>query len=76
MTRTLAAAALMSLALPASAGASTPFWFSWFGHDRPVVYRPLVTPETFYFQPAPAPHAAQERHPRARICRPARHRCR
>jgi hypothetical protein len=76
MTRTLAAAALLTLLTPVSQASATPFWFGWFGHDRPVIYRPIVTPETFYFQPAPQAHAAPApRHP-IRHCRVVERRCR
>ena len=57
MTRMLAAAFALAAMIPASEASATPFWFGWFGHDKPVVYRPIVTPETFYFQPAPPPMA-------------------
>lgn len=76
MTRTLAAAALLTLALPMGEAVATPFWSGWFGHAGPVVYRPVVTPETFYFQPAP--HGRVERVERHRIrhCRVVERRCR
>ena len=48
----LAAAALMTVLAPSGEAQATPFWFGWGGHDRPVVYRPVVTPRTYYFQPA------------------------
>jgi len=48
----LAAAALMTVLVPSGEALATPFWFGWAGHDRPVVYRPVVTPRTYYFQPA------------------------
>lgn len=48
----LAAAALMAVLAPSGDAQATPFWFGWAGHDRPVVYRPVVTPRTTYFQPA------------------------
>jgi len=76
MTRTLAAAALLTLALPAGEAIATPFWFGWFGHDRPVVYRPIVTPETFYFQPAPHARAVPVERHRSRHCRMVERRCR
>jgi len=48
----LGAAALMTMLAPAGEAGATPFWFGWAGHDRPVVYSPVVTPRTYYFQPA------------------------
>ncbi|KAF0121153.1 MAG: hypothetical protein FD152_3933 [Xanthobacteraceae bacterium] len=48
----LAAAALIIVMAPSDGAQATPFWFGWAGHERPVVYRPVVTPRTYYFQPA------------------------
>jgi hypothetical protein len=77
MNRMLAAATALAVVLPVSEAAATPFWFGWFAHDRPVVYRPIVTPETYYFQPMPAPEVLPyHRHsrPYVRHCRgPHRH---
>jgi len=71
----LAAATMAALSASAGTAAATPFWLGWFGHDRPVVYRPVVTPRTTYFQPAAAIEAAP-RHVRHRqhhrIHRPSR----
>ena len=66
MTRLLAAAAFLAVMIPAPEAAATPFWFGWFGHDRPVIYRPIVTPETYYFQPAPTVVEVLPSHPRRR----------
>jgi hypothetical protein len=71
--RALAAAALIGCAaLPTPAAASS-FWAGWFVTERPVVYRPIVTPRTYYFAPAetveitPAPrHRHHGRHPHPR----------
>ncbi len=76
MTRPLAAAALLTLLFPVSQASATPYWFGWFGHDRPVIYRPIVTPETFYFQPSPHAHMAPAPRQRTRHCRVVERRCR
>lgn len=67
----LVAATMASLATMGAEAKATPFWFGWFGHDRPVVYRPVVTPRTTYFQPAQTVEAAprhdrHRNHPRGR----------
>lgn len=61
----------MALLLPAAPAAATPFWAGWFGQDRPVVYRPIVTPKTYYF--APAGTAEVLPHPHHRHSHPHRH---
>ena len=50
MIRVMSLAALAGLALGA-APAEASFLARLFGDDGPVIYRPVVTPETFYFQP-------------------------
>lgn len=51
----------------ASAGSS---WLFWQHHAGPVIYRPVVTPRTYYFIPEAA-------HPRvANSHQPVRHPCR
>lgn len=55
--RAFAAAAVISCAAPMPAAAS-PFWTGWFASERPVVYRPIVTPRTYYFAPADRGEAA------------------
>lgn len=66
-------AALAGLALVA-AGPAEASWLSWFDYDRPVVYRPITTPRTVYFQPSPQEvvPVGPQAHP-VRICRPHRH---
>ncbi|MGU9979456.1 hypothetical protein ACJ4V0_05375 [Phreatobacter sp. HK31-P] len=59
---TLAAAALMTVLAPSGEALATPFWFGWAGHDRPVIYRPIVTPRTYYFAPAGAVEVVPARH--------------
>ncbi|AVO47127.1 hypothetical protein [Phreatobacter cathodiphilus] len=66
----IGAIALLAPATPVQASA---FWGGWFTGDRPVVYRPIVTPRTYYFAPAgtvevaPAPrHRHHGRHPHHR----------
>ncbi len=61
----LGVAALMSVLVPSGEAQATPFWFGWGGHDRPVVYRPVVTPRTYYFQPAETARIVPS-HPRYR----------
>ncbi len=68
----LAAAVICCAALPTPAAAGSS-WGGWFTTERPVVYRPIVTPRTYYFAPAgtvevaPAPrHRHHGRHPHYR----------
>jgi hypothetical protein len=68
----LVAAVISSAALPVPAAAGSS-WGGWFAADRPVIYRPIVTPRTYYFAPAgtvevvPAPrHRHHGRHPHHR----------
>lgn len=55
MIRVMSLAALAGLALGA-APAEASFLARLFGDDGPVIYRPVVTPETFYFQPGEPRH--------------------
>ncbi|MBN8940607.1 MAG: hypothetical protein J0H01_14000 [Rhizobiales bacterium] len=61
--------ATLALASPAAAG----FWGP--SYDAPVVYRPIVTPQVYYFQPAQVVEVLPPRHVRrAHACRQvARH---
>lgn len=58
----------LACASPAEAG----FWGR--SYDAPVIYRPIVTPQVYYFQPAPVVEIVPERHVRpAHACRHAAH---
>ena len=67
---TASALVCLSFACPSTAEAS---WLGWFGYDRPVVYRPITTAQTVYFQPSSSVVAPAHPHHRVRICRPHRH---
>jgi hypothetical protein len=67
----IAAFAVLVLAAPARAGFLAPL------DDAPVIYRPIVTPPAFYYQPEPIVYAPRTviRGPRhgarpPRVCRP------
>jgi hypothetical protein len=70
ITLVLTISALVTLLAPTTPAAASPFWTGWFATERPVVYRPIVTPRTYYFAPAstaemlPAPHHRHHRHGR------------
>ncbi|MBY0363515.1 MAG: hypothetical protein K2X45_16540 [Phreatobacter sp.] len=70
ITLALTIGALVTLLAPTAPAAANPFWTGWFNTERPVVYRPIVTPRTSYFAPAstaevlPAPHHRHHRHGR------------
>jgi hypothetical protein len=74
---TASALVCLSFACPSTAEAS---WLGWFGYDRPVVYRPITTAQTFYFQPSAAEVTPVRSAHQVRICRPDRtghpHACR
>ena len=67
---TASALVCLSIAAPAPAAAS---WLGWFGYDRPVVYRPITTAQTLYFQPSPTELVPAPAAQPVRICRPHRH---
>ncbi|WP_204274149.1 hypothetical protein, partial [Enterobacter ludwigii] len=50
--------ATLAFASPAAAG----FWGP--SYAAPVVYRPIVTPQVYYFQPAQAAEVLPQRHVR------------
>ncbi|QCI64629.1 hypothetical protein [Phreatobacter stygius] len=60
------ALAILAFAAPAQAG------FFGRSYDEPVIYRPIVNPQVYYFQPAPVHYAAPPHHRvrAARACRP------
>lgn len=77
MIRPLATAALIGFALGPTPAEASSFWARLFGHDGPVIYRPVVTPETLYFQPG-AERAVHRHHRRVAIrrCADQPRRCR
>lgn len=55
---------ILACASPAKAG----FWGQ--PYDAPVIYRPIVTPQVYYFQPAPVVEIVPQRQVRpAHACR-------
>lgn len=71
----LAAAVSAAILTPAAPAFASSFWSGWLIEERPVLYRPVVTPQTYYFVPA-APSASVEVIPAPVIRRvhPHRHR--
>ncbi len=72
----LAAAVGAVLVVPAAPAFASSVWGPWHVEERPVIYRPIVTPQTYYFAPGrtveviPAPvirrvHPHRHRHHRA-----------
>lgn len=60
----------IAAAAPAGEAAAGSSWLFWQHHAGPVIYRPVVTPRTYYFIPEAA-------HPRiAHSHQPVRHLCR
>jgi hypothetical protein len=55
----LAAAVSAAVLTPAAPADASSFWSRGFVEERPVLYRPVVTPQTYYFVPA-APAASTE----------------
>lgn len=69
--RSLAMGAFVAVLAPAAPAAASPFWTGWHVADRPVIYRPIVTPRTYFF--APAGTAEMRPAPRHRHHRNGRH---
>ncbi|WP_439573941.1 hypothetical protein [Phreatobacter sp.] len=75
------ALALVLGGLAATVPADTAFagssWLFWQHHAGPVIYRPVVTPRTYYFVPESAhPRVAHSHQPVRQPCRDAHGRAR